>query len=186
MLVAETYDETPLAVPRPWHDLPVMPALVRWRLLDSGGRVALGWSTAVDFRLDDPARVRVRRPVGSGNDPEPRPRARSLHGRPRARARRPRRPVRGRGRRARHTRQRIGAAMPARLERVLSAVVNPAVMLRARRHARSSWKRSTATSRRSISSAPRAASRRGDPSSMRRPPADRPLRRGGRPDIHLR
>ena len=27
MLVAETYDETPLAVPRPWFDLPVMPAL---------------------------------------------------------------------------------------------------------------------------------------------------------------
>ena len=32
---AETYDETPLAVPRPWHDLPVMPAFVRWRLLDA-------------------------------------------------------------------------------------------------------------------------------------------------------
>jgi Peptidase family M23 len=54
MLVAETYDETPLAVPRPWFDLPVMPALVRWRLLDSSGRVAIGWSTAADFRLTIP------------------------------------------------------------------------------------------------------------------------------------
>ena len=53
-LVAETYDETPLSVPRPWHDLPVMPALVRWRLLDARGHVAIGWRTAVDFRLTIP------------------------------------------------------------------------------------------------------------------------------------
>ena len=60
-LVAETYDETPLAVPRPWYDLPVMPALVRWRLLDAqrprrhrlehGGRLP----------AHDPTCVRVRR-----------------------------------------------------------------------------------------------------------------------------
>jgi len=54
LLVAETYDETPLAIPRPWHDLPVMPALVRWRLLDARGRVVIGWRTAVDFRLTIP------------------------------------------------------------------------------------------------------------------------------------
>jgi hypothetical protein len=54
LLVAETYDETPLAVPRPWYDLPVMPALVRWRLLDAQGRVAIGWNTAADFRLTIP------------------------------------------------------------------------------------------------------------------------------------
>ena len=54
LLVAETYDETPLAIPRPWHDLPVMPALVRWRLLDAEGRVARGWNTAADFRLTIP------------------------------------------------------------------------------------------------------------------------------------
>jgi hypothetical protein len=53
-LVAETYDETPLAVPRPWQDLPVMPALVRWRLLDERGRVVRGWETVVDFRLTIP------------------------------------------------------------------------------------------------------------------------------------
>jgi len=53
-LVAEAYDETPLAVPRPWHDLPVMPALVRWRLLDMKGRSVLGWRTAADFRMTIP------------------------------------------------------------------------------------------------------------------------------------
>lgn len=54
LLVAEAYDETPLAVPRPWHDLPVMPALLRWRLLDARGHVVIGWGTATDFRLTIP------------------------------------------------------------------------------------------------------------------------------------
>jgi hypothetical protein len=55
VLVAETYDETPLAVPRPWQDLPVMPALVRFRLSDGRGRTAIPWTTAVDFRLTIPS-----------------------------------------------------------------------------------------------------------------------------------
>jgi len=54
LLVAEVYDEPPLAVPRPWHDLPVMPALVRWRLLDRSGRSVVGWRHAVDFRSTIP------------------------------------------------------------------------------------------------------------------------------------
>ena len=49
-LVVEAYDETPLAVPRPWHDLPVMPALVRGRILDAKGSTIQGWATLVDFR----------------------------------------------------------------------------------------------------------------------------------------
>ena len=53
-LVVEAYDEAPLAVPRPWHDLPVMPALIRWRLLDPRNAVVLGWRTAADFRLTIP------------------------------------------------------------------------------------------------------------------------------------
>jgi hypothetical protein len=53
-LVAETYDRTPIAVPRPWFDLPVMPALVRWRIVDDKGRSALGWTTTVDFRYTIP------------------------------------------------------------------------------------------------------------------------------------
>ncbi len=55
MLVAEAYDETPLAVPRPWHDLPVMPALVRWRLLSKDRRPLLPWRNAVDFRQTIPS-----------------------------------------------------------------------------------------------------------------------------------
>jgi hypothetical protein len=53
-LVAQLQDETPLAVPRPWHDLPVMPALVRWRLLDGAGRTVVGWRTVIDFRRTIP------------------------------------------------------------------------------------------------------------------------------------
>jgi hypothetical protein len=52
-LIAEAYDETPLAVPRPWYDLPVMPALVRWRVLGRGS--AREWRTVVDFRLTIPS-----------------------------------------------------------------------------------------------------------------------------------
>ena len=54
-LVVQVADETPLAVPRPWHDLPVMPSLVRWRLLAASGRPVSGWSTIVDFRLTIPS-----------------------------------------------------------------------------------------------------------------------------------
>ncbi len=53
-LVAEAYDETPMAVPRPWHDLPVMPAVVRWRLIDGHGDVVKKWRTTVDFRESIP------------------------------------------------------------------------------------------------------------------------------------
>jgi Peptidase family M23 len=53
-LVAVVRDETPLAVPRPWHDLPVMPALVRWRLLDARARVVHDWRTTADFRRTIP------------------------------------------------------------------------------------------------------------------------------------
>jgi hypothetical protein len=53
-LVVEVEDETPLAVPRPWHGLHVMPALVRWRVLDESGHPASEWKTAVDFRQTIP------------------------------------------------------------------------------------------------------------------------------------
>jgi len=54
-LVVEAYDETPLAVPRPWHDLPVMPALVRGHIRDAKGRTIQGWTTLVDFRITIPS-----------------------------------------------------------------------------------------------------------------------------------
>ncbi len=108
MLVAETYDETPLAVPRPWHDLPVMPALVRWRLLDAAGRVATGWSTAADFRLTIPPASEFDERVGTGNHAEPRPRPGHVSGRPQPLGRRPtRRSLPRRGQRPRLARQRV-------------------------------------------------------------------------------
>jgi hypothetical protein len=48
-ILADVADETPIAVPAPWAGLPVMPAVVRWRV-DAGP-----WKTAVDFRQTIPA-----------------------------------------------------------------------------------------------------------------------------------
>lgn len=53
-LIAEAYDETPISISGPWHDKPLTPALLQWRLLD-GGRAVTGWRTAVDFRLTYPS-----------------------------------------------------------------------------------------------------------------------------------
>ena len=53
-LVAEVGDETPLAIPRPWHDLPVTPAVLRWRLVSRSVAVP-GWRTAADFRRTIPS-----------------------------------------------------------------------------------------------------------------------------------
>ena len=47
-LVVEASDETPLAVPAPWNAKPVVPAIVRWRLLSQHGRPD-GWTTAANF-----------------------------------------------------------------------------------------------------------------------------------------
>ena len=53
-LVAEAFDVTPLAVPKPWANRPVMPALVRWRVVDPAGSSVVPWQTATDFRLRIP------------------------------------------------------------------------------------------------------------------------------------
>jgi murein DD-endopeptidase MepM/ murein hydrolase activator NlpD len=52
-LVAEVADGLSLPVAPPWHDMPVMPALVRWRLVGPH-RVVAPWTTALDFRLTIP------------------------------------------------------------------------------------------------------------------------------------
>jgi hypothetical protein len=44
-LVADAFDETPLAVPAPWTDKPVTPALIKWRIAGQ-----TGWRVATDFR----------------------------------------------------------------------------------------------------------------------------------------
>ena len=48
-LVVEAFDHPPISAPAPWHDMPVTPALVRWRLL-RGTKVVVPWTIAVDFR----------------------------------------------------------------------------------------------------------------------------------------
>jgi hypothetical protein len=53
-IVAEVADTTPLPVPPPWGDLPVMPALVQWRIVGAAGAVT-DWKTAVDFRQTIPS-----------------------------------------------------------------------------------------------------------------------------------
>jgi len=47
-IVAEVEDETPIAAPAPWSNTPVMPAIVRWRLLGPKGPITR-WATAVAF-----------------------------------------------------------------------------------------------------------------------------------------
>lgn len=50
-IVAEAWDETPMAVPAPWANKPVAPAFVEWRLVGGRGlQSASPWRTAVDFR----------------------------------------------------------------------------------------------------------------------------------------
>lgn len=48
-LVVEAYDTTPLAIAAPWHDKPVTPAVIRWRVKGSHD-----WRTAVDVRWTIP------------------------------------------------------------------------------------------------------------------------------------
>jgi hypothetical protein len=49
-LVVEASDRTPLAVPAPWNDKPVTPALLRWRLVRTTDGHTTPWTTAVDVR----------------------------------------------------------------------------------------------------------------------------------------
>jgi hypothetical protein len=48
-LVVEAFDHPPISAPPPWHDIPVTPALVRWRLVRDAKEV-VPWRVAADFR----------------------------------------------------------------------------------------------------------------------------------------
>jgi hypothetical protein len=48
-LVAEVRDSMPLAAPAPWTGKPVMPAVVRWRMVGTRGGAGR-WHTALDLR----------------------------------------------------------------------------------------------------------------------------------------
>ena len=47
-VIAEAHQMPPLLVPEPWHDLPVTPARLRWRVR-RGGATIRPWRTPVDF-----------------------------------------------------------------------------------------------------------------------------------------
>jgi hypothetical protein len=53
-LVAEAIDRTPIAVPAPWQQKPVTPAVLSWRLVRRDGTAMVTWRTAVDVRLHIP------------------------------------------------------------------------------------------------------------------------------------
>ena len=48
-VVVEAWDLPPVRVPPPWNDLPVTPAVLRWRVL-RGNKVVRAWHAPVDFR----------------------------------------------------------------------------------------------------------------------------------------
>jgi hypothetical protein len=48
-LIALAHDNPPISAPPPWKDMPVTPALVRWRLVRDA-RAVVPWRVAADFR----------------------------------------------------------------------------------------------------------------------------------------
>jgi hypothetical protein len=64
-LLAECLDVTPVRVPAPWNDKPVVPALVRWRLTGLA-RTIVDWRTAADFRRHIPEPSAYRDVYGVG------------------------------------------------------------------------------------------------------------------------
>ena len=55
VMIAAAYDKPTLPIPGGWHDLPVTPSLVTWRLQTIAGKVAVPEQTAADFRSAVPA-----------------------------------------------------------------------------------------------------------------------------------
>jgi hypothetical protein len=49
-LVVEAFDHPPISAPPPWHDIPVTPALIRWRLVRDAQEV-VPWTIAADYRV---------------------------------------------------------------------------------------------------------------------------------------
>ena len=54
-IVASAIDMPAMSAPAPWHELPVTPALVQWRIVDAKGRVALPWRASYDVRASLPS-----------------------------------------------------------------------------------------------------------------------------------
>jgi hypothetical protein len=66
-LVAQAQDMPPFPVPPPWQDLPVTPAIVRWRLTGAAGRVLVPWTFAADFAVTIPPKSDYWRVYAAGS-----------------------------------------------------------------------------------------------------------------------
>jgi hypothetical protein len=64
-VVVDAYDLPSITVPAPWTNMPVSPALVRWRVLQ-GNHVVQRWRTPIDFRLSLLARSQFRNVYAPG------------------------------------------------------------------------------------------------------------------------
>jgi hypothetical protein len=65
-LVVQAQDLPPLSVPRPWQNLPVTPATVRWRLAAGDGRALVPWTFAADFAVTIPPKQNYWRVYAPG------------------------------------------------------------------------------------------------------------------------
>src|SRR2546423_1419812 len=72
-LVVEAFDRPAMRVPDPkWRDMPVAPALIRWRIVRFG-KAVVPWTNAVDFRstlLPDNQFTRIYAPGSRQNHPK--------------------------------------------------------------------------------------------------------------------
>jgi murein DD-endopeptidase MepM/ murein hydrolase activator NlpD len=53
-IVATASDDPAVSAPAPWEQMPVTPALVRFRIVNDAGRAVVGWRTAFDVRSTFP------------------------------------------------------------------------------------------------------------------------------------
>ena len=70
-VIVEAFDVPPLAVPAPWHGMPVAPARLRWRVR-RGGKVVRPWHTPLDLgrrMLDSALFASVYAPGSRQNHP---------------------------------------------------------------------------------------------------------------------
>jgi len=56
LLVANAYDTASMPVPGAWHGMPVVPALLTWRIQSWTGKVVVPTRVAADFRISIPPR----------------------------------------------------------------------------------------------------------------------------------
>ena len=69
-VIAEAHQMPPLAVPAPWHGLPLTPARLRWRVR-RGGRTVRPWHTPIDLGEASAATGRVSTNLCAPHPPEP-------------------------------------------------------------------------------------------------------------------